>query len=154
MLKSLYALILLIFLSTGSLAQNNPDELQLMQSLYGMEKRDIVAEFVELNEYQEAEFWKLYDAYELKRQELGKERFRILSSYVNDYGEVKPEKAERFMNQAISLRIKTDKLVDGYYKKIKTATDPVVAMQFYQIEVYLADVIRLELLEEIYTSKE
>ena len=124
-----------------------------MQSLYGMEKRDIVAEFVELSDAQENEFWLLYDEYELKRQELGKERFTLLTRYVNEYGEVKPENADNFMKQVIPLRIKSDKLVDNYYKKIKSKTDPIVAMQFYQIENYLADAIKMELLEEIYTTK-
>ncbi|MGI9530926.1 hypothetical protein [Lutimonas sp.] len=144
--------ILLSFLFTG-LAQTNQDEVQLMQSLYGMEKRDIVGEFIELNESQENAFWELYDEYEMKRQELGKERYKLLLSYVNDYGEVKPQDADNFMKQAIPLRIKADKLVDNYYKKIKTRTDPIVAMQFYQIENYLSDAIRMELLEEIYTTK-
>jgi len=124
-----------------------------MQSLYGMEKRDIVSEFIELNDSQEQEFWLLYDEYEEKRKDIGKERFRLLTSYVDDYGEVKPQDADNFMKQAIPLRIKSDKLVDNYYNKIKSRTDPIVAMQFYQIENYLADVIRMELLEEIYTTK-
>ena len=133
--------------------QASQDELQLMQSLYGMEKRDIVSEFIELNDSQEQEFWLLYDEYEEKRKDIGKERFRLLTSYVDDYGEVKPQDADNFMKQAIPLRIKSDKLVDNYYNKIKNRTDPIVAMQFYQIENYLADVIRMELLEEIYTTK-
>jgi hypothetical protein len=112
-----------------------------------------VSEFIELNDSQEQEFWLLYDEYEEKRKDFGKERFRLLSSYVDDYGEVKPQDADNFMKQAIPLRIKSDKLVDNYYKKIKSRTDPIVAMQFYQIENYLADVIRMELLEEIYTTK-
>ena len=153
MLKSIYLLLFIAFLPFCSVAQTNQDEVQLMQSIYGMEKRDIVAEFIELSDAQESEFWKLYDAYELKRQELGKERIRLLNSYVNDYGEVKPENADNFMKQAIPLRIKFDKLVDSYYKKVKTNTDPIVAMQFYQIENYLSDAIRMELLEEIYTTK-
>jgi len=57
------------------------------------------------------------------------------------------------MKQVIPLRIKFDKLIDNYYKKIKTNLDPVVAMQFYQMENYLADSIKMELLEEIYTTK-
>ena len=76
-----------------------------------------------------------------------------MTSYVNDYGEVKPENADNFMKQVIPLRIKSDKLVDNYYKKVKTKTDPIVAMQFYQIENYLSDAIKMELLEEIYTTK-
>lgn len=148
----LFALFV-ISLSYSNIAQTNQDEIQLMQSLYGMEKRDIVAEYVELNDTQEKEFWLLYDEYEVKRQELGKERFRLLTSYVNDFGEVKPENADNFMKQVIPLRIKSDKLVDNYYKKIKGKTDPIVAMQFYQIENYLFDAIKMELLEEIYITK-
>lgn len=134
-------------------AQSNQDELQLMQSLYGMEKRDIVDEFVDLNESQQAEFWMLYDEYESKRKELGKKRFELINKYVDDYGVVNAADADNFMKEAIQLRIKSDNLKDSYFKKIKNKTDPVVAMQFYQIESYLSDLIRIEILEEIFTTK-
>ena len=153
MTKLILSILFITCISFNNIAQTNQDEVQLMQSLYGMEKRDIVAEFIELSDAQQKEFWLLYDEYEIKRQEIGKERFRLLSSYVNDYGEVKPENADNFMKQVIPLRIKADKLVDSYYKKVKTKTDPIVAMQFYQIENYLFDAIKMELLEEIYTTK-
>ena len=150
-----YILPLLFLLFSGALvsAQSNEDELQLMQSLYGMEKRDIVDEFVELSEDQSAEFWRLYDEYEAKRKELGKKRFELINKYVNEYGKVSPASADTFMKEAIQLRIKYDNLRDSYFKKMKTRTDPVVAMQFYQIERYLSDLIRIEILEEIYTTK-
>jgi len=74
MIKSLLSFIIILFISFSNLAQTTQDEVQLMQSLYGMEKRDIIGEFIELNESQEEEFWKIYDEYELKRQEIGKER--------------------------------------------------------------------------------
>ena len=149
MTKYLLTALLAIFFASNVSAQTNQDEVQLMQSLYGMEKRDIVAEFVELSDAQQKEFWLLYDEYELKRQEIGKERFNLLTRYVSEYGEVKPENADNFMKQVIPLRIKSD----NYYKKFKSKTDPFVAMKFYQIENYLADAIKMELLEEIYTTK-
>ena len=75
-------------------------------------------------------------------------------NYVNDYGDIQAQAAEIFMKKILPLRKDSDKLSDSYYKKIKKKTDPVVALQFYQIENYLADLIRLELLEEIYTTKQ
>lgn len=134
-------------------AQSNQDELQLMQSLYGMEKRDIVDEFLELNDAQTSEFWSLYDEYEAKRKELGKKRFELINKYVNEYGKVNPTNADNFMKEAIQLRNKNNNLLDSYYKKISSRTDPVIAMQFYQIERYLSDLIRIEILEEVYTTK-
>ncbi len=151
--NKILSLVFIAFLSLGIFAQSNQDEIELMQSLYGMEKRDIVAEFIELSEVQEQEFWALYNEYENERKELGRKKFQLLQSYVDDYGQVKAEDADNFMKQAIPLRIKSDKLTDNYYKKIKTKTDPIVAMQFYQIENYLADAIKMELLEDIYTTK-
>lgn len=143
-----------VFLSSQMVtAQSNPDELQLMQSLYGMEKRDIVDEYVELSDVQKGEFWRLYDEYETKRKELGKTRFVLVNKYVDEYGKVSPANADNFMKEAIQLRNKSNNLLDSYYKKIKSRTDPVVALQFYQIERYLSDLIRIEILEEVYTTK-
>ena len=80
MIKPLLFLLIIFTFSIGMTGQASQDELQLMQSLYGMEKRDIVSEFIELNDSQEQEFWLLYDEYEEKRKDFGKERFRLLSS--------------------------------------------------------------------------
>ena len=153
MYNKLLSLVFISFLSLGIFAQSNQDEIELMQFLYGMEKRDIVTEFIELSEVQEQKFWTLYDASENHRNELGKKKLRLLQSYVDDYRQVKSEDADNFMKQVIPLRIKSGKLTDNYYKKIKTKTDPIVAMQFYQIENYLADAIKMELLEDTYTTK-
>ena len=151
-----FSFLIVFFLVTGGSlinAQSNEDELQLMQSLYGMEKRDIVDEFVELSDVQSEEFWRLYDEYETKRKELGKKRFELISKYVNEFGKVSSANSDTFMKEAIQLRNKSNNLLDSYYKKMKSRTDPVVAMQFYQIERYLSDLIRIEILEEIYTTK-
>lgn len=133
--------------------QQNIDELQLLQSAYGMDKRSIVEEFVDFSDDQKEAFWKLYDEYEIKRKELGQKRYELLNKYLDEFGQVSAEDATLFMRQAIGLRNKFDNLKDNYYKKISMATDPVVAMQFYQIETYLSNLIRIELLEGIYTSK-
>lgn len=134
-------------------AQINQDELQLLQAHYGMDKREIIDEFVELSEEQESVFWELYDAYELERKALGEKRFELLQKYVDEYGTVQADNADNFMKEAIAIRTKSDKLRDSYYAKIRMQTDPVVAMQFYQIELYLSDLVRLELLEKLYTTK-
>ena len=74
MLKPLLFFLAIFTFSIG-MSQGSQDELQLMQSLYGMDKRDIVSEFIELNDSQEQEFWFLYDEYEVKRKDIGKGRF-------------------------------------------------------------------------------
>lgn len=149
-----FLVVFFLFISSSLLnAQSNEDELQFMQSIYGMEKRDVVDAFLELSDTETNEFWRLYDEYEAKRKELGKKRFELVNKYVDQHGKVSSANADTFMKEAIQLRNKNNSLLDSYYKKIKSRTDPVVAMQFYQIERYLSDLIRIEILEEIYTTK-
>lgn len=147
-------LVLIALLSINlTFSQTYNDDVELIQSLYGEEKKDIVDEFVELSAAQEPIFWELYNEYESKRRNIGKKKYAILWNYVNDYGTIRAEDAELMMNEALPLRIESDKLVRNYYKKIKSKTDAVVATQFYQIENYLADLVRINILEELYISK-
>ena len=152
-MKKVSLLIIAFLCFSTSFAQSFQDEFDLIQSIYGMDKRDIVEDFIELNDTQESEFWILYDQYEIKRKELGEKKFSALLKYVDDYGAIHPNDAEMIMKEGIPLRKQSDKLIDSYYKKIKKKTDPVVALQFYQIERYHSDLIRIEMLEEIYTTK-
>lgn len=152
-MKKLSLLFITILFVTVGFSQTYNDDLELIQSLYGMEKKEVVDEFVELDPNEEGAFWELYAEYETKRKEIGKKKYAVLWNYVNDYGTIRAEDAERIMNEILPLRIESDKLVRNYYKKVKTKTDAVVAMQFYQIENYLDVLVRTELLEELYVSK-
>ena len=152
MKKLLYLSISILFV-TNSFSQTYEDDLDLIQSLYGMEKKEVVDEFIELGPNDEGAFWELYAEYETKRRAIGKNRYAVLWNYVNDYGNIRADDAERIMNEILPLRKESDKLIMSYYKKVKSKTDAVVAMQFYQIENYLDILVRTELLEELYVSK-
>ena len=146
-------MVALFFVSIGY-SQSYDDEVAIIQSIYGMEKKEFVSEFVEFTDEQSTEFWSIYDEYEVKRKEIGKKKFELIWNYVSDYGQIKAEDANMFMKEAIPLRKNGDQLIDKYYEKFKHKLDPVVAIQFYQIEVYISDMIRSELIEEIFITKE
>jgi uncharacterized protein YdaL len=55
--------------------------------------------------------------------------------------------AAGLLKEILALAKKNDKLVAGYVKKVAKATDPVVAMQFDQVEMYVMSEIRLALSE-------
>jgi hypothetical protein len=153
-MKKISVIIIAFLFTLASYAQSQKEELDMLQSLFGMQKKEWVAQYIELNDTQKNDFWILYDEYETKRKEYGQKKFGLLMKYVNDYGEIKAANAESFMKDAISLRKNSEKLVDSYYKKIKKKTDPVVAMQFYQIENYISNLIRSELLEDLFVTKQ
>ena len=78
-------LIAALFVSTMGFAQSAQAEVDLLQSLYGMQKKDIVADFIKLEGPQKDAFWEIYDAYELERKVLGQRRVNLLSTYAEFY---------------------------------------------------------------------
>jgi hypothetical protein len=143
-------LILTAFLMIGiANAQSNKEEIDLLQSMFGMDKKAMVADFLKVDASKADAFWKLYDEYETKRKDLGKKRIDLLKQYAANYSSMSNETADLWMKDLIKLSSSTDKLIVDYYKKIKKVTDSVTALKFYHIESYILTSIRVGILEEI-----
>ena len=146
--KSVLLIALLMFFSTFSFSQTNTEEIDFYQSIFGMEKKQAVAEFLQLEENDP--FWNMYDEYEKERKELGKKRIEILNNYAANYLTLTDEKTNELINQSISQRKKIDKLIVTYYKKVKKGNGAKVAAQFYQLENYILVAIRMTIMEKVH----
>ena len=148
-MKKYISIILLFFMASMSQAQSNLDEINLMQSIFGMDKKEVVAGYVEFSPAQEDAFWKLYNEYETQRQDLGKARMELLQKYTNKKGNITNQQAKDLMAEAVPLRAAGDKLILNYTKRIEKATNALVSVQFYQIENYISDGMRFAILNNI-----
>ena len=148
-MKKIVLSIIAVIAFCISYSQSNKEEVDLMQSAFGMEKKAVVAQFVHPDAAQSAAFWQLYDAYETERKSLGLQRIELLKQYADNYDGMTNEQADQWMKQVISLQTKTDKLLVTYYNKVKKATSPIVATQFYQIESYILTAIRFKILDSV-----
>lgn len=147
-MKRLLFLVAICF-STVAFAQSNKEDVELIQSIYGKEKKTIVADFIKLEGAQKDAFWKLYDEYETKRKELGKKRVALLEKYAASYSSINDATATEITKETIKLGAETDKLIATYHKKMEKAAGAKAAAQFYQIEAYFLSVIRASILESI-----
>jgi len=142
-----FALLIAVTFGQTLNAQSGKEELELYQSVFGMQKKAIVAEFLKVSP--DDLFWTLYDEYETARKELGNQRVKVLEDYAANYSSLTNEQYDVLIGDMISLRKSTDKLMDTYYKKIKKASGSKVAAQFFQIEAYFVSAIRLTIMEGI-----
>jgi hypothetical protein len=138
-----------LFLASFAYAQSNKEEIDLVQAAFGMDKKAVVADFVKPSDAQKAAFWKLYDEYETQRKDLGKQRIALLQEYAAKFLDMNSEQADAWTKKVIELQKKTDNLIVIYYTKVKTASDGVVATQFYQIENYILTAIRMQVLQNV-----
>ncbi len=130
-------------------AQSNSEDVDFVQSIYGKEKKMIMAEFVQVDDAKKDAFWTLYDEYEGKRKALGKERIALLEKYADGYLDMDDAAASEIINETISLGAKTDKLIATYFKKMNKAAGTKPAAQFYQLEIFLLSEVRAAILESI-----
>jgi hypothetical protein len=128
-------------------AQAYTEEIDMFQSIFGMEKKELVSDF--LQDAANDDFWTLYDEYELKRKSLGKERLQALSNYADNYDSMDMMGYDNTIKEMIRLRSANDKLIDSYYKKIKKKSGSKAAAQFFQIESFIQSESRSAILESI-----
>ena len=147
MKRLLLTLFLALMVLGPAMAQIPGTEVEIYQSVLGMEKRLAVEDFMQLNKGESDAFWEVYNQFETERKELGKERLTLLTDYVNSYAKMSQEKAHGLMGDIFKLGAKQDKLIKKYYKKMKKATSAKTAAQWVQTEQYILTVIRLELME-------
>jgi hypothetical protein len=141
MIKRIATFLVLAIAGQAAYAQAN-DDVQILQSIYGKEKRDVVTLMMNLNDADGAKFWPIYDAYEVERKKLGAERLAIIDEYAKNYSSLTDAKADELMARIFKNDLSVDKLHKSYYAKVKKAISPMKAAQFFQIEVYLQNQIR------------
>ena len=140
--------VIVMFFTIGAFAQTS-NEVDLIQAAFGIEKMEIVNNFVKPSPEQKDAFLTVYNEYEAKRKELGKTRIDLLNKYAEQWESMTNEQADTWMKDVMVLSVKQDKLINTYYKKVKSVTNAKVATQFYQIEAYILTTIRYSILETI-----
>ena len=146
-LGAIVALTLLPFIQT--FAQVTKDEVQFVQSIWGMEKRQIVTDFMKLDEATAAKFFPIYDKYSEEMKKLGAERIAIISEYASNYTTMTDVKADELIMRLLKNNEAIDKLMIKYYHMVKKEIGGMRAAQFLQLELYLQTAIRSEIQNNI-----
>ena len=149
-MKKITFLVTLMFVVTlASFAQSNKEEIEFFQSVFGMEKKAIVEEFVQVDGEAKTAFWNLYDQYETERKAQGQKRIALLNKYAENYLSLDDATTEEIMNEMIALGKEYDKIIQKYYKSIIKSCGIKPAAQFFQIEAYFQSAIRKTIFENI-----
>ena len=148
-MKQLFLTTVMVGFFCLGYSQSNKEEVDLMQSVFGMEKKAMAAEFIKLEGAQKDAFWTAYDEYESKRKDLGKKRIDLLDKYVSTYTSLDDASTDQIIKDIINQQTDTDRLIVSYYNKIKKGSGIKAAAQFYQFEHYILSKVRAKILEGI-----
>ena len=146
-------LFILFFIGTllPSFAQTSDAEAEAIVNLLGVQKKEAIAQLVSVRGKDSVAFWKLYDEYNKKNIATGKQRLKLYEKTAQAYLSMTPATADSLAKQYFDNRFGQEKSLEEYYKKIKAATNAVIAFEFYQAEVYLLTQIRAHIMQQIPT---
>ena len=145
-------LILVAFIAVFAMvsnAQSNAEEIALMQSVYGMQKKDLIAKHMKLEAGQADLFWQMYDEYEVARKELGLKRVKNIEMYAEKYENLTTEDANALIKASMEVQKGFISLWEKTYKNMSKSISPVTAAQFIQVEMFFENMVRQELSMDI-----
>lgn len=149
-MKKLSLILVMAIASFSSYAQSSyKEDVELVQSIYGKSKSDLVRQYMNLSDTQSAAFTKVYDNYETERKVLGQKKLEIINDYAQNYATLTDEKADELAKGTLKNNQDYEKLYSKTYNQIKKAIGAINAAKFIQLEVYLQTVIRNEIQETI-----
>jgi hypothetical protein len=134
---------------TFSYAQSNKEDVEIIQNIFGKEKKELVQSYMTIPEDKKTEFWTLYDKYEIERKNLGKERIALIESYANSYETLDDKKAVELMSQKMKWLDNYSKFQKKYYGSVSKLLGGRQASKFFQLEDYIENNIRVFIQESI-----
>jgi Spy/CpxP family protein refolding chaperone len=136
-MKKVLALAVAAFFTTGLMAQQN--ELEMFQSMYKIEKKALLMDFLQLEDEQAKIFWPIYEEYESERTKNANRRIELIKKYAEEYETLTDEQADALAKESFAVRATRDKLHKKYYNKVKKALGAKRAAQFIQFERFVAN---------------
>ena len=144
-------LVLLMCMAFNAKSQTSDAEAEAIINLLGVQKKQAISKLVPVSGKDSIEFWKLYDAYEKETKAFALSRLALYEKTAAAYGDMTPTVADSLAKRYFNNRFEQEKTMETYYKKIKAATNAVVAFEFYQAEVYMLTQLRASIMQQIPT---
>ncbi|RFM27306.1 hypothetical protein [Deminuibacter soli] len=148
-LSVLLCTILLLAAAAPVFAQSNAEDVDMVQSAFGKDKKALMSAYLQVPAKDSVAFWKLYDEYESKRKELGKKRISLLQDYAAQYNNLSSQEATKLAESSFSNDGDYTSLYKSYFKKFSGVLGGVNAAKMFQLEVYLQTRTRLAIMENI-----
>jgi hypothetical protein len=148
-MKKLILVAIIAVFAMASNAQSNKEEIDLMQSVYGMQKKDLIAKHMKIEAGQADLFWKMYDEYEVTRKEIGLKRVKNIELYAEKYENLTGADADAIIKASMDVQKSFISLWEKTYKNMAKSISPVTAAQFIQAEMFFENMVRQELSMDI-----
>ena len=142
-------ILFLLFSFSSILIAQDISYLEYLRTDLRVQKREIIAETMELTVEQAETFWPIYTEYETELNKISVARLELIKDYAENYYNLTNEVADRLAGKKHDLDIKRTNLLWKYYNKFKSELNPIDAAMYYQVESQLLMLIDVQVAGEV-----
>lgn len=136
--------------AAGQNSQTMADQdIKLLRTDIKSEKKQLIAENLQLTPAEATKFWPIYDQYQAEYAKIGDEKVALIKDYAGNWGSITEEQAVSYLKRSqaieesvIQLRIKYVPIFNQVLPGKKTAT-------FYQLDRRIALLLDIQLASQI-----
>ena len=148
-MKKLINTLMALAISLSSFGQVSTTEFEMVKSVFNLEKKAMLTEFLKLSDEDSQKFWPVYNQYQNEREKVANTRMSLLNRYAEQYESMTNEQADALVLEAMDLQKSDLALKKKYYNQVKKALNAKVATSFWQFEEYVGTAVRYSLFESI-----
>ena len=154
MKKTLVALMLAM-LPLAAPAQTNPefadlnDTIEMVRSVAALERRNVLRANLGLTMEESAEFWPIYDEYDIDKKRINDRLVKIITDYAAEQENLSDKLAKSMVDDWFKVQNDLLKLKKSYLRKFRRVLEPKTVMRFYQIDNKLDVIANVRLAQGI-----
>lgn len=148
-MKKIFFFTICTIFALAANAQTNADELKYLQNMFGMDKKQFIAERMQISKADSAKFWSAYDEYELFRSEIADKRAGNIQKYSENYSKLTDAQTGEIVKTTFEINDEFAKLLQKTYKTMAKDVSTLKAGQFVYLEMYVEAIGRMKMAEII-----
>ncbi len=138
-----------LLLGLPGIAGAQEQYIELLRQDVNTQKTAMLTEAMDLDAAQFDRFWPIVREYDLKRAEIVDRRIATIKKYAANYDTMTPDMADEVIEEFFKVRFDMLKLKKDYFGKVSKEFSAVEAARFLQIENFVDDMMRVQVMSEI-----
>lgn len=117
---------------------------ELLRSDLRKSKSQVVSQVMQFDADQAAIFWPIYKQFEADLSKIGDRTVTLVKKYTDNYDQMKGDVADQIATELLAIEQQRNELKRQYYRKFKSALDPITATRFLQVENQVERIVDLQ----------
>ncbi len=148
-IRNLALLVVTAVLGTSVMAQSFKDELDVIQTVWGKNKKQLTQDFMQLTPEEAAKFGPIYDEYLEARKKVAQVRGEAIQTLATTNAQLDDATAQKMVTSLMKNNNNLASLQSKTFKKLSKALSPAKAAQWWQLESYIDAEIRAAIMGEL-----